>query len=88
MESLRDDERMALRAGFQGPRPANNVWPLLQLQKDGVVLTGERIEELFRHGIIIAEPRKQVSNTIPGGNAGPFGEIPDIDLSFNYYLAK
>ena len=84
---LTDAERLVLLGGFQGPRPGSNAMPLLEFRKDGVKISGERIDALIRAGELIATPRDKIAHTIQGGNAGPFGEIPDVELSFNYRLA-
>ena len=81
-------ERDILSKGFQGPRPGSNAMPLLELRKNGIVISGERIDELERAGVLVATPRDRVVHTIRGGDAGPYGEIPDIELSFNWHLKE
>ena len=87
LTELNDAERRILANGFQGPRPGSNAFPLLSLKKDGTEVTGERIDELFRAGILVAIPRDGLPvSEIKGGNAGPYGEIPDVELTHNYRL--
>jgi len=89
MTFLTEGERRVLARGFQGPRPGSNAFPLLSLKKEGVEVTGERIDELLRAGILHASPRagKPIAE-IKGGNAGPHGEIPDIELTHDYRLKQ
>ncbi len=41
-----------------------------------------------RAGLLIASPRDGLAiSEINGGTAGPYGEVPDIELTHNYRLA-
>jgi hypothetical protein len=85
---LTTGERDALRHGFQGPRPGSNAFPLLEIRDSGVKIPGERIDALLRAGVLVATPRAAPPYAvIKGGNAGLYGEIPDVELTHNYYLA-
>jgi hypothetical protein len=53
-----------------------------------VKIPGERIDALLRAGVLVATPRAAPPYAvIKGGNAGLYGEIPDVELTHNYYLA-
>jgi hypothetical protein len=54
-----------------------------------IEVTGERIDELLRAGLLAATPRdgKKIAE-IKGGNAGPYGEIPDVEMTHDYRLAQ
>jgi hypothetical protein len=85
---LTTGERDALRHGFQGPRPGSNMFPLLEIRDSDVKISGERIDALLRANVLVATPREAPYALIKGGNAGPpYGEIPDVELTHNYYLA-
>lgn len=75
-----------LRKGFLGPRPGSNAFPLLQLGKNPDAIFGEDIERLLREGLLTTEPGIGDAPIIKGGDAGPYGEIPDIDLTHRYWL--
>lgn len=89
MTKLNDAEQRALADGFQGPQPGSNMLPLLCFQRDGVEILGERIEELVRGGALIATPRTgQPIAQIKGGMTADYGDIPDIELTHNYWLSS
>ena len=77
----------ALEKGFVGPRPGSNFFPLLSLHVAGEELDGERIEELVRAGHLSHSP-VQSETFVSGGDCGPYGIIPDIDLTHKYFLTS
>lgn len=85
--SLTKQERDALGHGFRGPRPGSNAFPLLQLKDLGIHILGEKLDALIRAGILIGKPVTGPMTCIKGGNAGPYGEIPDVELTHSYWLA-
>jgi hypothetical protein len=84
---LTTGERDVLRHGFHGPRPGSNAFPLLEIRECGVKIPGERIDALLRTNVLVATPRDAPYAVIKGGNAGPYGEVPDVELTHNYSLA-
>jgi hypothetical protein len=63
------------------------MFPLLEIRDSDVKISGERIDALLRANVLVATPRDAPYAVITGGNAGPYGEIPDVELTHNYYLA-
>lgn len=86
MEEMSPDELRVLARGFRGPRPGSNAFPLLEIRDLGVKISGERIDALIRAKHLIGTPVAGAVQVIKGGNAGPFGEIPDVELSYSYRL--
>lgn len=82
---MRPAQFAALKKGFVGPRPGSNSFPFVQLGKDDSRIDGEELEALFRSGYLTARPARETSE-LKGGDAGPYGEIPDVELSFAYEL--
>lgn len=79
-------ERAVLSGGFCAPRPGNNFFPLLELKKGGVTIEGERIDALIRAGLLVGSPVSKPKKPIKGGDLGPHGEIPDIEITHRYAL--
>ncbi len=71
---------------FLGPRPGSNAWPLLRLETAAGDVMGEDINAWIRGGLFEPEPIDGEINVIKGGQAGPYGDIPDVDLNFRYYI--
>jgi hypothetical protein len=86
MPPLNEAQRRILERGFMGPRPGSNAFPLLQLGKDGSRIDGEVLDAMFRAGHFEVTPARAPSH-IRGGDAGPYGEIPDVDLDFAWRLS-
>jgi hypothetical protein len=84
---LTKEEREVLSRGFQGPRPGSNAFPLLELRKGDVKISGERLDAMIREKVLEGWPRADPHSVIKGGDAGPYGEIPDVELIYNYRLA-
>lgn len=77
-----------LAKGFCGPRPGANIFYLTELRvSDGTSIDGETIDALTRSGLLVAEPKIGAVDTIKGGDAGPYGEIPDISITHRYRLS-
>ena len=74
-----------LEGGFLGPRPGSNSFPLLQLGKGELRIDGEQLDTMNRSGWLNAVP-SSTHSTIEGGDAGPYGEVPDVELLFHYQL--
>jgi hypothetical protein len=85
---MKATEAMAtiLRRGFIGPRPGSNAFPLLELKTPGCKFLGEEIDTWIRQGLLRAEPVVGEVSFIKGGDAGPYGEIPDVALTHRYEL--
>ena len=81
-------ERGALSRGFRGPRPGSNAFPLLEIRDFGVKIPGEKIDALIRAGVLVGTPVAGPVQCIKGGLAGPYGEIPDVELSHKYRLSQ
>jgi hypothetical protein len=82
---MNEAQRRILERGFMGPRPGSNAFPLLQLGKDDSRIDGEILDTMFRAGYFDITPA-QSPDQIKGGDAGPYGEIPDVDLDFAWRL--
>ena len=80
-----DAQRRVLANGFVGPRPGSNAFPLLQLGKGESRIDGEVLDTMFRAGHFDIT-KAQTPDRIKGGDGGPFGEIPDVDLDFVWTL--
>jgi hypothetical protein len=76
-----------LEGGFIGPRPGSNALPLLQLGDGASRINGDVLDALWRDGKLSATPSQQ-EHQIKGGMAGPFGEIPDVELNFAWRLTS
>ncbi|MBV5269003.1 MAG: hypothetical protein JZU55_02630 [Afipia sp.] len=74
-----------LERGFLGPRPGCNAFPLLQLGDGPSRIDGEQIDAMIRLGYLEAAAASR-SETIIGGDAGPYGEIPDVELMLVYSI--
>lgn len=88
MTKLNDAQRQILERGFMGPRPGSNAFPLLQLGADDSRIDGEILDAMFRAGHFDISPAVKPAEQIRGGDAGPFGEIPDVDLDFQWRLSE
>jgi len=49
---------------------------------------GEDIERWLRDGLLSAAPVSGAVEAIKGGNAGPYGEIPDVEMTHSYRLTE
>lgn len=78
-------QRQILEGGFIGPRPGSNAFPLLQLGKGESRIDGEILEAMFRAGHFDVAPAVS-PDSIKGGDAGPYGEVPDVELDFSWRL--
>lgn len=85
MNKLTEAQVKVLETGFLGPRPGSNAFPLLQLGMGESRIDGELIDSMIRAGHLEAFPSTD-STTIKGGDAGPYGEIPDVELMLRYEL--
>lgn len=84
---LTKEERACLAHGFCGPRPGSNFFPMLEIKDYGVQIPGEKLEALVRAKVLIGSPVSGPIACIKGGNFGPYGDIPDIEMSYKYFLA-
>lgn len=82
---MNEAQRQILQRGFIGPRPGSNAFPLLQLGEGESRIDGEVLDAMFRAGHFDITPARSPSQ-IKGGDAGPYGEIPDADLDFAWRL--
>lgn len=82
------EEEAVLRRGFRGPRPGSNAFPLLEIRDYGIKISGERIDALVRAGALVGTPVSGPCEVIKGGHAGPYGEIPDVELNHRYEVAS
>jgi hypothetical protein len=77
-------QRILRHAPFLGPAPINNYWSLLALKDDDGEIAGEEIELAVRRGLLWAERITSAPPEIKGGDAGPYGEVPTIELTHRY----
>lgn len=75
-----------LRKGFRGTKPETNFAGFLELCDGDVTVPGEEILRWVRLGWLEAFPVTGTVDIIKGGNAGPYGEIPDIEITHSYFL--
>jgi hypothetical protein len=77
-------QRILRAAPFRGPAPVNNYWSLLALRDDAGEIPGEEIAAVVRAGLLRASPVNGSVAVIAGGDAGPYGEIPDVEMTHRY----
>lgn len=78
-------ERILRATPFAGPAPTNNYWSFLALRDDGEgEIAGEEIERAVRRGVLRAERLPSAPIEVEGGDAGPYGEVPTIELTHRY----
>lgn len=76
--------RLLAGCPFLGPRPGSNAFPLLALRDVGGDIAGEEIDAAVRAGLLVATPVCGDVKVIKGGDAGPYGEIPDVECTHRY----
>lgn len=80
--------RALLERGFRAPRPGSNAMPLLELRAADGRMPGEEVDRWVRDGLLTAEPVDGEPEVMRGGNAGPYGEIPDVEMTHRYRLTE
>jgi hypothetical protein len=75
-----------LSEGFRGPRPGSNTLALLGLSDGTVTITGEEIDRLLVAGFLLVRPVRGEVEILPASH-GPFGEVPEIEMTHNYELS-